>query len=305
MEIKMNNRNLHYLVILFLSMMMAVSYHFSMAAEHITRVTAHASMHNDIIMHTAPSPYRYRLLAPYIAEVISRLSPYPISEGRLLIAYSILHFMVIPAAMLLLYLWVSKTTSNTGGLIAAVILFLYWPVVLVGVYHWYTIWALIEILLLSLGLLTQNRPRLFALILILAVLNRETGGVLALVYFVNHPKRLSSYVFLGLAVAIVIGLRLSLGFAAHESSAGESFNSLLSQTIIFNLFFIPLWIAAGKGYSHVSSDLQRYMLVVAIYAVFLLLFASLREIRLYLTIFPLLLPMAVELIQSKVQIRLI
>jgi hypothetical protein len=289
-----HQRQLHYAVVLFLSMILAVNFHFTQANYSYERVSYLASQHFSIINHDAPSPYRYRVLVPYAAETISRLMDYPLSEGKLMLAYSMLHFLVLPAAMLALYLYVASTTNDLGGLIAAGVVFISWPLV-TQVYHSYLLWAVVEMLLLSLVLLWKDRPLVCGLMIVLAMLNRETGVFVALAYFAANWREARAYAYLIMAVMIFAVLRLVLGLAPHENSNHESFQT---QTIIFNMFFVPLWIAVWRGYRGATVILQRIALVGLPYIGALLLFASLREVRLLLTAYPLWLPLAVTAIQQ-------
>ena len=138
-----------------------------------------ALLHGAIADGTAESPYRYRILVPWLAETASRV----IGLER---AYLLFYFVVFPLALCslvrLLRTWYPTSVALMGTLVVAAVL----PLSFRDHYFQPATWLELVLMIWALQLLA--RPvvdlRWYAIVSVVAVLNRETGVLLGLLLLV-------------------------------------------------------------------------------------------------------------------------
>ena len=75
-------------------------------------------LHNQIIAGTAPSPYRYRILVPFIGEVLTQgLSVVLSVKAAFLLAYAIYDLLSIFFLMVVLFFWLKTWFTRDQALI--------------------------------------------------------------------------------------------------------------------------------------------------------------------------------------------
>src|SRR4051812_14657106 len=139
-----------------------------------------ALLHGTMANGTALSPYRYRILVPWVAEAGSRV----VGLER---AYLVFYFVVFPVALCslvrLLRTWYSTSVALMGTVLVAAVL----PLAFRDHYFQPATWLEFVLMIWALQLLT--RPvvdlRMYAVVSVAAALNRETGVLLGLLLVVG------------------------------------------------------------------------------------------------------------------------
>lgn len=150
---------------------------------------------------------------------------------------------------------------------------------------------------------------LYALLVFLASLNRETGAFLVVFYaaamFPRHREprvRVWGAVYAVITIAVFVGLRLWLGEAEHLAGGigGTWAQNLLQLTdpppsngVLNQVIFVPLLYLAARNYRCLPALLQRLVIASAFVFAFTLAWALWNEVRaFYLPIWGILLPAA-------------
>lgn len=249
--------------------------------------------HLAIIDGTAEAPYRYRILGAHLADLF---------PGDVVQKYTAAHILILPIMCFALYQWTRKATPGPLLAYVGLLLFLlYMPLF----FEWYaiSIYSSIEVILLALALLAPRPGIRYALLVVIASLNRETGGLfLVLIFFGwNYgeiPLRRNLFwsgLYVVIWLAIFIGLRLVLGDAPYYSeiaSRNTSDPRVTSEIILHNALLLPLWLLLFVGWSKGERPLRRAFIVMTLpYLVLLAFFAVWNEVRLWMPVFTVALPM--------------
>jgi hypothetical protein len=173
-------------------------------------------LHRDIMSHTAIAPYRYRVLAPLLVNLIGAQD-----NGHFLASY--FTFQIVQFALFFVGLhqwlkhWADERSALMGGLITA----LTFP--LMYRFYWYAPYTSLEASLLVWALVylscTKNpSPFIYGALVILASLNRETGLLLVGVYWAMFDFRRwrELVVFAALWGVVTLALHLALGAATPQ-----------------------------------------------------------------------------------------
>lgn len=253
-----------------------------------------------IIFGETLAPYPYRVLLPFtMLFVVSDFKSY-------LIAYTLFYVLSFASITILLEKWLRRWGTRQAARIGSLILLLYLPIIFSGGYYGYGHWAVLELLLILAALVYMERPKRLALIVVLACLNRpDTGWMVAALYGLWHLDALlkgsrqtwgKALGYALIAPVVFIAMRALRGDAAHVTTVAQLFeNNLmlwLGDSLIRNAAFLPLWIAAVLGVSHAPAPLKRLCLLIPPYVLMFLLFGRWAEVRLWLSLFPILLPVA-------------
>lgn len=111
-------------------------------------------LHVATLNHTADAPYRYRILAPLMADAIKGAD----TEVAVSTAYLFLHALVFAALFVGLYVWLRRWVSENRALMGLFITAMVLPLI----FHHYQLsfGAAIEVTLLCWGLVCLSRMRL-------------------------------------------------------------------------------------------------------------------------------------------------
>lgn len=249
--------------------------------------------HAAIINGTAEAPYRYRVLGAWIAEVF---------PGEVTQKYTAAHIFVLPLMFFALYRWVvTSTRQPLMGYIGISLFMIYLPLF----YEWYaiSIYSSIEVVLLAFAFINPRPGIRYALLVIVASLNRETGGLLlVLVYFGwnlgqgslrRHLSWTGFYAILW--IVIFVGLRLALGDAPYYSeivSRNTTDARVTSEIVLHNALMLPLALLAFIGWRQGEARLRRTVVVMTLpYLALLAFFAVWNEVRLWMPVVTVALPM--------------
>lgn len=267
-----------------------------------------AALHAQIVDKTAPSPYRYRVLVPFAAETMARAARPVLGERRsLLLAYGLIEAAAIVALILVLFRFFAVFYGPLPALVGALIVNLSLVVALRD--HYFQPWSLTNAVAFGLAALLLCRRRLvaFAVLVVIASMNRETSVILPFLYIATLGRRESAgrsvIVFLLLCALWCGGyllVRLFQGDAPYIYPLGTILEKNLSAKYIgFMLLNIPLflgfvWIFAARGIRTAPLFIRRLALFVPFYIVLVLVFGIWKEVRLLMPLYPAVVPAALS-----------
>ncbi|MCC6905981.1 MAG: hypothetical protein IT326_09075 [Anaerolineae bacterium] len=283
---------------------------------HVPNFDSRLELHRSIIDGTAFSPFRYRVLVPFSAELLIQLLRSITGEREAFrFAYLFIEGGAIAFSLLMLYLlirqWFTREAALAGALLTAALI----PAALRD--HAYQPWSFLEfgLLALALALLVRKRYALFVLVTALMTLNRETGLLAPLAFTVTMfppglilrrrvPRLRPAVWWLSGAwlawLVIFTGLRLIRGAAPLIDSIETILAANLdpantSRLLINNLLVFGLaWIFALAGLRRAPGFLRRVAWIALPYAGLVLVFNRWWEVRLWMTLYPLVIPLALS-----------
>lgn len=138
--------------------------------------------------------------------------------------------------------------------------------------------------------MTTIQSILFALLIILAGLNREMSGILLWLSFIAvYPRKWQWWLCFGVLLCIVFfGLRVIVPTESSPYNLGYQWNALrpawrLQGAILYNTLLAPLWVFL---YSRKREGARRLALIVLIpYFILFAIFAVWQETRLLMPLF--------------------
>ncbi len=270
-------------------------------------------MHTAIIQGTVDPHYRYRVLAPFMAEgifkLISLVNPAMAGVDVFKLTYIIHDFLAISFSLCMLYLflkvWFPSAQALAGSLLVAALM----PIALQD--HFYQPWSLLEPGFYALALLLAYRKQLawFGVVVLLTTLNRETAIFLALLFpatnldFISIVRRktkipfktiLASLVYVLIWLIVLGTLRLVRGGGpTTETLATIWAANMWSVNANKALINVPLfmgfgWLLAILGIRHAPLFLRKSLLVVPFLLASVILFGIWVEVRLLMPLYPIL-----------------
>lgn len=264
-----------------------------------------ADTYRGVIAGNGLSPYRYRVLS---FGLVDWIGGNPQSDGAILIAFAVAYFLLFPAAFVAYYAALRRWLQPLGALLGVALLVLYLPVMM---RIWGTsLYLVIELLLFSIALRWMRSGWFYAVLVILATLNRETGILLVLAYGAVNLSRWRERRVLGWGIvyavlwaAIYIGLRVWRGAAPDEVTiAAAWFGNTQSwhgiDALTNHLFFAPLYVAVFLAWRWLNTEVRRLIIFVGLpYMVLVLVFGFWNEVRLLIPVMPFLTVALVTLIE--------
>jgi hypothetical protein len=274
------------------------------------------ALQQHIISGDAGSPYRYRVLVPWLLEVVARADPLggP-SDRSFLRASAVYDCVALVAQLLSLYALVRQWFSPLQSLVG--VAFTGGATLVTFGYFAYQPWSILEVALFSLGFLLAFRGQwgLVGGVSVLAALNRETGVFLPLALLLaslDAPLSVSlaalrsaasrretrlAFAYVVLSTAIFIGLRFVRGSAPPADELGAVIarnldpDNLLAAVMILFAFLGFGWFFAVGGVSRAPMFVRRVARVVPWYLVAFAVWGWWREARILTTLYPILIPL--------------
>jgi hypothetical protein len=261
------------------------------------------SFHRQILDGSAPCPYRYRLLVPLAIESLRAVSPSrrPLMAFRFASYAATLAIFVFLFAALYAYFrqWFGKPESLSGVLCAA-------STMAVAMRdHFYQPWSFLEPGLFAIGLLfvRQRRDAAFVALTAVAALNRETAVFLPMAFAFMRlgpgSSRRDAMVFAASFAAwgaVFFGLVALRGWSGYVLGLDElwALNLRFWRVAVRQnaLFLGFVWILAAAGWRKAAPDLRRSALIVPFYLVSVAVFGIWYEVRLLMSLYPILLGLA-------------
>jgi len=285
------------------------------------------ALHRQMLEHSAPSQLRHRILAPVVAEGVARVIALPLREPvrwtpeetgtlrPLMLGYIVLNIAAFSTALVALYLLLEglypAPWAFAGALLAAAAM----PLTFVD--QWYHPDSALELAFFAVALLLSIRrqPWWLLLVVLLAAFNRETSLflVLALLFASWKDRRARSFAFGYVAAwaAVFVGLRVVHGFPPPTFTLAMAWAGNREhwiKAVILNAAFLgAFWLCFALGVRRASGQLMRATLVLPLYLGLLLVIGYWWEIRYWLSMLPLLIPIGLPGLgageESKEEIR--
>lgn len=259
-----------------------------------------------VLARTMDDPYRYRILGAYLVDALARLTPsYKVSFTVIVVALEMLALVIF---VMLLGRWLRLFAGEALAALATVFTALVVTNVLganpVG-YMWLEP-AFVTAALLWLWNFAHGQrahPLLYALLVVAACLNRETGLYLVALYGVTilPSRKVRDWVWGAVYAALGIGifglLRVVLGTAGRfwtlERIVAENAADPLITALAAFFLFGAYWWFAWRGRKYAPPFLRRLVYTLPLYLIPVLVFGIWSETRLFMPIAPLLLALAV------------
>jgi hypothetical protein len=258
-------------------------------------------MHTAIINGTADSPYRYRILIPTLLAGAS---------APMALWYGLVEALGIAVMLIGLRSFLRRFFCDEHVTIAVLVAAL--SFMIASRDHWVQSWTWIEAALMVLAFAQAFRiyemratviDRLaYALLVVFACLNRETGLFVALLYVLlalgyrRKHEFLWGCFYLALFAVIFLGLRLMLGNIDLQYSPALLLRHNLDQAAYSaaSLFLLlgAWWWFSLYGYRRAPRFFRYATWIIPPYVVLWFLFAVWYETRLIVPLYPLLLPLA-------------
>lgn len=301
--------------VLLLSVSSVIAYNYFRQVDQ-PNLISRLELHSQIIQGNAPSPYRYRILVPFLCEAIKNILSILIDTHRaFLLAYVAFDLFAVFSALLSLFFWLRVWFSFEQALVGVLFTSSIIPVALRD--HYFQPWSILEPAFLTIALLSivKKHYLLLAFIVLISSLNRETALFIPLAFLLsnlqgfNEPRGRRHLLlfgsFLSLWLAIFLGLRLYLGDAPHIEtiegliSKNTSPRGLCLALIHWGLFLGGFWIFAILGLRDAPHLLKRLSWLIPLYLVPILLWGIWYEVRLLMPLYPILIPLGLFYIFPK------
>lgn len=217
----------------------------------------------QILNHTALAPFRYRVLAPTLMNLVAQ----PEQHGAWFSAGAVVHILAFVTIFTTLYLRLSvevgKVKTTLGLCVMALMLMFAFN------RYFLTPTSIIEVALLSLLLVTWRNSWLALILIVLASFNRETGLLLVAVYAILVGKSgiKRSLTLLLLWAIITAGLHLVLGAAPHVQGFMGTLQiniNHLGHGLLINAVMLPIWIFAFVGCRKRGNSVDRRFAEIAV-----------------------------------------
>lgn len=276
------------------------------AVSYGPKAAERAERHALILDRQGRAPWAYRVASPALAEAIS----YPLrtvaGAHALEAAYLLLRFASVLAVLVLVRLWLGQRVEAREALLGAVLTGALIPTT--TLYYWYQPDSMPD-LALWLAAATWPRQTLpLAVAVLLGSLNRETAAfavpIAAVMAWDREPRQRTAgrtLLLTGLWLAGFLGVRMLVGQRPWSGS--------LSGLVHANLSHPSWWALAGAFLAipglavlgwRTSPPRERVLLVglVTTYLPLQLAFGRIREIRLFLPVAVLTLPLLLRGLRS-------
>jgi hypothetical protein len=270
-------------------------------------------LHGQILRGTAESPYRYRVLVPFIGEALTRgLSAVLPANRAFLLAYALYDLAAILFLLGVLHRYLGAWFSNEQALVGVLFAAATMPIALRD--HYFQPWSLLEAGLFTVGLLCIYRRRLWALasIVALASFNRETAVFIPLAFLSANapiggtgesdrmPVRRTMLLFAGYCAiwaVIFFGLRAVFGGAqpvmtlpevlARNTAPAVTLRAIVRAGLLFGAF----WIFAAAGFMRAPGFVRRVSLVALPYLAAVFVWGMWHEVRLLMPLYAIVIPL--------------
>lgn len=267
--------------------------------------------HELIVRKEALSPYRYRVLLPWLIHGLASgaaeagLSSYRAATARLYVLFTAVG---LAAGFLVFYRYMRRWFTPESALAATLYLCALAPFTFM--YISFQPWAWWELAVYTTGtwLVHQGRRWMFLFLVIVASFLRETAIFLPFLYFLGRlgaerlrPLMLWAGLCGAASAAVFLGLRFALGLAPHVGQdiyPDPLFHRLkynfthIMPLVAFVVFYGIFWIYALKGLRGKPRSLTNLLWFVPVFLAVHLFSAHMNESRYYYEIAPIVMPLA-------------
>jgi hypothetical protein len=275
-----------------------------------------STQQQNVVGGLAGSPYRYRVLVPFLLDGLTHALAFLGSTQRAYLGSSLLYDCVALAfQLLMLYALFRQFFSPLHSLLG--VSFVSGVTVLTLAYFTYQPWSILEVALFALGFLLAYRGHWVwvGMTVVLASFNRETGVFLPLALFLASLQDLRpfgfetlrrvarrretylSFAFLLLSTVIFGGLRLARGSADPVDVLSDVIvRNIERNNVIAAASAIPLvlgfgWLYAALGFRSAPAFLRGIARVLPFYLAAFAIWGWWREVRILTSLYPVLVPL--------------
>jgi len=248
--------------------------------------------------HTISDPYRYRILGVELANGLAHLTPFLPYGAALMIWIYAVEALSIVGFLLLLCRWLSLYRDQRTAALWTVYAALMIALIPHSFFHGYQ-W--VEPMLVMIALLCLRRPSetkfrqllTYALLVMVACLNRETGLYLVVLYAFSTRRLKASLLLALIGAATPVAIRMGVGIGDRYWTLPMIFArnlEVLPESILNTVLLlgIPVLLAA-LGWSHTPPRLRVLAWTLPLYLVPVLVGGIWNETRLFIPILPILL----------------
>ncbi len=250
-----------------------------------------ASLHGLVISDAAPSPYRYRVLVPFLAQGLSRFITV---EQAYLLFYLAVFPVALCALLALLRRWYPTSQALIGVVLTAAVLPLSFRD------HFFQPATWLEFVLVITALRLLDRPvvdlRWYAVVSVIAACNRETGilfGFLLVVVTWPVPagRRLRTAVVAALPTVVYATIHLARGDAppAEHNLLARNLADLPTVFTDVGLFLAIFAVLAIAGWRTAPAICRRAAWLLAPYLPLIATFGMWRQVRMLVPLVPIML----------------
>ena len=303
-----------YIVIFFISLALASAYQ---DAVQLKFTQVRLEIHRSILIGTSISPYRYRILVVMVLGwIINVLSKLMASESAFTLVYHLHMFCCLFFMLSGLYAFFNKFFEKKISFFG--ILYIAGTIPITFSHHYFQPWTFLEVVLYvcALRLIMAKKNVLLCPLIVIASLNKETAVLIPLTFLFTHFDRTQKNLlsgnkdtirWFGLYVVLWGGVfvlvRYVCGVTTHEYTFSNnlSFNLQHWYPAIKNnfIFWGILGYFAVKGYKYAPRFIQKISLIFPLYLMLCLLFAYWLEVRVFIVMYPVCVPLALSYISHK------
>ena len=281
-------KNIAYLAILLsLTGLMSVLYYFEVLYP---RLDGLPEWFANMINSNAGSPYDYRLLVPLLFQGIDNYLHIP-----LIYSYFIMTFLIFLFSNFCLGLAIATSIKTNSGKYTALLyaaLFIIISMPAGGIHP--TSYIDIGLYSLSYVFISKNFSFVsYSILTSIAILNRETGVLLALVPFflksfqTSYNFKLSVFkneiFIIAVAVLTFLSIRAFQGYSEHVITVSEVFSKNFTPSILITTAMVYMgafsWFLIGK--IEMSKIEKAYIFILVINIILIFFFGLFREIRIF------------------------
>ncbi|MCS7184998.1 MAG: hypothetical protein NZ870_03635 [bacterium] len=268
-------------ILVFLALSIAFAY-IHMYFRDFVYTSLREAMHNSVINGSAPAPIQYRILTPYIAELLDKIFDFKYVYG---IIRGLFYFLSI----LMVYNFLKKHIPDKA-ILGSYIFSSYIPFTYILYYYQETDPINIFFYVLAYYIVSIDKTIWLFIILPIAMLNRETPILIPLFYFIqkleymNLWKLLLSTALMAFeCITVYAALRFIYKPVAYSEFFYLEYNLTDFETYLFvGVLFLP-WLLFGGG----SKFSKRAILFSIFFLIFHYIITIVKETRLLLPILPL------------------
>jgi branched-subunit amino acid transport protein AzlD len=264
----------------------------------------------NVINGAAGSPYRYRVLVPFLLQAgIIAFSSTGSPQQAFLDASFVYDLAGLTLQMVVLYIWFRQFFAPHQSLLG--LSFTAGLTILTLAYFTFQPWSILEVVFVALGfILARNGHwRWVGVVVVIAAFNRETGVFLPLALLLGsltsdwrHPCRETriAFAYCVLSTAIFAGLRLVRGSADPVDPLPEVIRRNLDRNnLIAAAWGVPLFLGFGwpfavLGRRSAPPFVRGLARVVPFYLVAFAIWGWWREVRILTSLYPILVLLALS-----------
>ncbi|MEW6238003.1 MAG: hypothetical protein AB1656_21655 [Candidatus Omnitrophota bacterium] len=256
--------------------------------------------HRTFLAGKALYPYQYRVFLHLACEAFLRASSSFLAYEKSFLFFQVgVVFSTTAASLLLFYRYLKIWFPDASALFGMTFLAAIHPLSFFN-YHFQPSSSLI-LAIYIVGMLSIYYDQWIWLILCIAVASLErfeAAFFLISMYFLCADKRTGRF-WLFFALYVLIGIGAAAGLRwyfgpqpyVHSAAFHLSYNFRTPGTLLLAVLYGPFWLWALLGFASAPKFLRRILLIVPIFVLLHFFVAKVNEVRLFLPLAPILIPL--------------